>query len=220
MRTSRRRSWGSSGRLPAGTRTACRADGSSAAGSNRCRSRRPSWRRSRSSSQPGGGRRHSRGMRKALLAVLALVAASLTAPVLHAADELAVSAVTIAPPEKEVPFGLIRVEADVKPPCVKVDFFLDGKKIVTRNRAPYTVEIDLGNVLARHVLRVAGFDASGKPVGEDTRVFNDTAVLAQSTVGEVSLQLSATDEKGQPVRDLKREEIEIVEGGATRQVLS
>jgi VWFA-related protein len=141
-------------------------------------------------------------------------------PVLHAADEAETSAVTIVPPEKEVPFGLIRVESDAKPPCVKVEFFLDGRKLVTRNRAPYTVEIDLGNVLTRHVLKVAGYDAQGRPAGGDERVFNGDAVLPPAESGEVTIQIATVDEKGQAVQGLRQEEIEVVTGGTVRPVLS
>jgi VWFA-related protein len=159
-------------------------------------------------------------MRKALLAALAVLATFTAVPVLSAADELPASAVTIVPPEKEVPFGLIRVEADVKPPCVKVEFFLDGRKLVTRNRAPYTVEIDLGNVLARHVLKVAGFDAQGRPAGSDERVFNSDAILPPAESGEVTIQIATVDEKGQAVQGLRREDVEVVDGGTVRPILS
>ncbi len=159
-------------------------------------------------------------MRKALLAVLALLATFMAAPVLPAADEPPANAVTIAPPEKEVPFGLIRVEADVQPPCVKVEFFLDGRKIVTRNRAPYTVEIDFGNVLTRHVLKVTGYDAQGRPAGSDERVFNGDAVLPPAESGDVTIQIAAIDERGKAVQGLGRDEVEVVEGGAVHPVLS
>lgn len=156
----------------------------------------------------------------ALLAVLALLSTSAAVPVLSAADEFPASAVTIVPPEKEVPFGLIRVEADVKLPCVKVEFFLDGRKLVTRNRAPYTVEIDLGNVLTRHVLKIAGYDAQGRPAGSDERVLNGDAVLPPAESGEVTIQIATIDEKGQAVSGLRQEEVEVVVGGTVRPVLS
>src|SRR5262249_10081911 len=47
--------------------------------------------------------------------------------------------VKILAPRKEVPIGLLRIECDVTPPVTRVEFWLEDKRILVRNRAPYTV---------------------------------------------------------------------------------
>src|SRR5258706_1902242 len=50
----------------------------------------------------------------------------------------------ILAPTKEGPVGLIRVECEVRPPVTRVEFYLEEKKLLVRNRPPYSVELDLG----------------------------------------------------------------------------
>lgn len=81
--------------------------------------------------------------------------------------------VKIVAPRKEVPVGLLRVEAEVRPPVVRVEFYLDDKKLVARNRPPYTVEVDLGNIPKRQTLKAAGFDKQGNFVDADAWALNE-----------------------------------------------
>ena len=79
----------------------------------------------------------------------------------------------IMPPGRETPVGLLRLEAEVQPPIRKVEFYLDDKLIVARTRAPYSVEIDLGNVPRRQTLRAVGYDDGGRVVDEDAWAINE-----------------------------------------------
>lgn len=83
------------------------------------------------------------------------------------------SLVKIVAPKREVPVGLLRVEADVKPPVTKVEFYLDETKLVTRNRPPFTVEIDLGKIPRRQTLKALGFDRQGNFVDADAWAINE-----------------------------------------------
>jgi VWFA-related protein len=78
----------------------------------------------------------------------------------------------IQAPSRETPIGLIRLEAVAAPPIEKVEFYLDDKRLVTRTRPPYSVEIDLGNVPRRQTLRAVGYDSSGRIIDEDAYAIN------------------------------------------------
>ena len=78
----------------------------------------------------------------------------------------------IIPPSREAPIGLLRLEADAQPPITKVEFYLDDKLIVRRAKPPYSVELDLGEVPRRQIVRAVGYDASGKLIDEDAWAIN------------------------------------------------
>src|ERR1039458_9985141 len=65
----------------------------------------------------------------------------------------------ILAPEQEVPVGLLRIECEVKEPVRRVEFYLEDNKILVRNSAPYTVELDLGKIPKKQTLKVLGYDA-------------------------------------------------------------
>jgi hypothetical protein len=69
--------------------------------------------------------------------------------------------------------GLYPVRADVQPPVKRVEFWVDGKKIVARNAPPYTAELEVGD--AKRSVRAIAYDAAGKFVDDDTFIVNDDA---------------------------------------------
>jgi VWFA-related protein len=78
----------------------------------------------------------------------------------------------ILPPSREAPIGLLRLEAVVSEPIERVEFYLEEKRLVTRTKPPYSVEIDLGAVPKRQTLRAVGYDASGRVIDEDAYAIN------------------------------------------------
>jgi len=101
--------------------------------------------------------------------------------------------VKILAPEQEVPVGLIRIECEVKDPVKRVEFYLDEKKILVRNRAPYTVELDLGKIPKRQTLKVLGFDAQGNLVDADAWAINEKDARLAVRILELPAQKSAGD---------------------------
>jgi VWFA-related protein len=87
-------------------------------------------------------------------------------------DAAAAPKLRIRPPSREAPIGLLRLEAEVEPPIVKVEFYLGEKRIVSRTRPPYSVEIDLGDVPREQTLRAVGYDESGRVIDEDAWAVN------------------------------------------------
>lgn len=78
----------------------------------------------------------------------------------------------ILPPSREAPIGLLRLEAVVSPPIEKVEFYLEDKRLVTRTKPPYSVEIDLGDVPRRQTVRAVGYDETGRLIDEDAYAIN------------------------------------------------
>lgn len=71
-----------------------------------------------------------------------------------------------APPPVVV--GKQRFAATVRSDAVAaVAFYLDGKRVLTRTSAPYTVELDLGERAELHRLRVEALDGAGAVVASD-----------------------------------------------------
>ena len=81
--------------------------------------------------------------------------------------------VRLIPPQGELHTGFTRVDALVSGDEIqKVRFLLDDKPILTKNRPPYQVSIDLGPYPDLRSLRVEGVDADGKTVAEDDLLIN------------------------------------------------
>lgn len=81
--------------------------------------------------------------------------------------------VKILAPKKEVPIGLIRIECDVTLPVTRVEFWLEDKRILVKNRPPYTVELDLGKIPRKQTLKALGFDAQGNFLDSDAWAINE-----------------------------------------------
>jgi Ca-activated chloride channel family protein len=79
----------------------------------------------------------------------------------------------ILAPDREAPLGLLRLTAEIEPPITKVEFYLDERLLVARNRPPYSVEIDLGSVPRRQTVRAVGYDESGAVIDEDAYAINE-----------------------------------------------
>ena len=66
----------------------------------------------------------------------------------------------------------------------KVTFALDGKPVLTKQRPPYSVELDLGALPRPRRLTVAGFDAKGDQVAGDEMLINSAANRFQVRLAE------------------------------------
>jgi len=82
-------------------------------------------------------------------------------------------AVKILPPRRDVAPNLFIVTVDVQPPVKRVEFFVEGKKILARNGPPYRAELDLGKIPKRVEVRAVGYDAQGHYVDADAFIVNE-----------------------------------------------
>jgi Ca-activated chloride channel family protein len=84
-----------------------------------------------------------------------------------------VGAVRIRSPRRDVAPNLFIVDVDVKPPVKRIEFWVEGKKIIARNAPPFRAELDLGKLPKRVEVRVLGYDAAGRYVDADAFVVNE-----------------------------------------------
>lgn len=110
-------------------------------------------------------------------------------------------------PTDQLVIGLVRVEADVRGIVpARVDFELDGKPLLSKRRAPFSIEIDLGRSPRFRRLAAAAFDRAGALVAADE-------VLLNGGPHRFALRLTEpqrTPAAGEPVE--ARAEIELPEG--------
>jgi VWFA-related protein len=82
-------------------------------------------------------------------------------------------AVRILPPPDLGGIGGLQIEVEAPETTASLEFFHDGKSIMSRNRPPWTVSIPLGDYVRRTVIKVVARDAKGRLIGEDAIVLNN-----------------------------------------------
>lgn len=82
-------------------------------------------------------------------------------------------AVKIVTPRRDVAPNLFIVEVEVQAPVKRVEFWVEGKRILARNAPPYRAELDLGALPKRVEVRAVGYDAQGRYVDADAFVVNE-----------------------------------------------
>ncbi|HEU4521076.1 MAG TPA: hypothetical protein VFT12_03675, partial [Thermoanaerobaculia bacterium] len=95
--------------------------------------------------------------------------------------------VRIRPPRRDVAPNLFIVDVDVKPPVRRVEFWVDGKRLLARSAPPYRAELDLGNLPKRVEVRAVGYDDRGRYVDADAFIVNE-----RQTQLEVKITRTAT----------------------------
>jgi Ca-activated chloride channel family protein len=120
-----------------------------------------------------------------------------------------VGAVKIRAPRRDVALNLFIVEVDVLPPVKRVEFWVEGKKVIARNAPPYNAELDLGTLPKRVEVRAVGYDAQGRYVDADAFIVNerDTPLELKITRtvtpdGVAHFKLSLQNPKGTAVKNV------------------
>ncbi|HYR47015.1 MAG TPA: VWA domain-containing protein, partial [Thermoanaerobaculia bacterium] len=83
------------------------------------------------------------------------------------------SAISLLPIAKEIATGLQRFETRAAPGIKAVDFFLNGVKVMTRTRAPFDADLNLGPLPRKQTIRVVAYGEAGRTVGEDEYIVNE-----------------------------------------------
>src|SRR5258706_3223630 len=117
--------------------------------------------------------------------------------------------VKIVPPRRDVAPNLFIVDVETKPVVKKVEFWVEGKKIMTRNAPPYRAELDLGALPKRVEVRAVGYDAQGKYVDADAFVVNEretpleVKITRTTTPDGIShIKLSLQNPKGTAIKSV------------------
>ncbi|HEX6085274.1 MAG TPA: VWA domain-containing protein [Thermoanaerobaculia bacterium] len=120
-----------------------------------------------------------------------------------------VGAVVIQAPQRDVAPNLFIVNVDVQAPVVRVEFFVEGKKILARNSPPYRAELDLGKLPKRVEVRAVGYDKAGRYVDADAFIVNEretpleVKITRTETPDAVShFKLSVMNPKGTNLREV------------------
>ncbi len=80
--------------------------------------------------------------------------------------------VRILPPPGVVHTGLVRFRTLTVGDVDKVTFLLDDQPILTKNRPPFSVELDLGEMPGTHRLRAVAYGAGGEEAATDEILLN------------------------------------------------
>jgi Ca-activated chloride channel family protein len=83
------------------------------------------------------------------------------------------SAISLLPVAKEMVTGLQRFETRTSDGVRAVDFYLNGSKVMTRTRAPFQADLDMGPLPRRQTVRVVAYGPTGRSVGEDEYIVNE-----------------------------------------------
>jgi VWFA-related protein len=75
-------------------------------------------------------------------------------------------------PEGDAVSGVVRFNAVARPEVAKVTFFLDNELILTKNRPPFDIDLNIGPLPKLTAVMVVGFDASGTEIARDGYTLN------------------------------------------------
>lgn len=84
-------------------------------------------------------------------------------------------AIRLIPPVSEVQLGRVSVRTETDESVERVIFFLDGKKVDTRRRLPFTGTFSVGSVPRQRSLVAVAYDRQGAEVGRDALPLNEVA---------------------------------------------
>lgn len=83
------------------------------------------------------------------------------------------SAISLLPVAKEIVTGLQRFETRAAAGIKAVDFYLNGVKVMTKTRAPFDADLNLGPLPRKQTVRVVAYGESGRAIGEDEYIVNE-----------------------------------------------
>jgi len=115
--------------------------------------------------------------------------------------------IRILPPRRDLAPNLFVVDVEAKSPVQRVEFYVEGKKIFTKNAPPYRAELDLGNIPRRVEVRVIGYDRAGRYVDADAWVVNERETPLEVKItrtvtpdGLSHFKLSIQNPRGTPLK--------------------
>lgn len=118
-------------------------------------------------------------------------------------------AIRILPPRRDLAPNLFIVGVETKPPVQKVEFWVDEKKIFTKNAPPYRAELDLGTIPKRVEVKVVGYDRAGRYVDAETFVVNERETPLEVKItrtvtpdGISHFKLSIQNPRNVPLKDI------------------
>lgn len=123
------------------------------------------------------------------------------------------AALRIVPPARQTLTGDADFLVDAPGGVARVDFYLDEKKVASRNEAPFRASIDVGPTPRVRTLKARAFDSTGNAQGEAVLTINDrndaflVSIVSPSAAvvaGDTEVQL---DVRVPPGRALKKVDV-------------
>jgi GWxTD domain-containing protein len=96
------------------------------------------------------------------------------------------AALALSGPQGEGVFGVQRFGALVGPEVVKVEFFLDNRPVMTKNRPPFEVELDLGPIPRLASVTAVAYDRAGNELDRkqlDVNIGRERFMISLQPVG-------------------------------------
>jgi len=96
------------------------------------------------------------------------------------------AALALSGPQGEGVFGVQRFGALVGPEVVKVEFFLDNRPVLTKNRPPFEVELDLGPIPRLASVTAVAYDRAGNELDRkqlDVNIGRERFMISLQPVG-------------------------------------
>jgi VWFA-related protein len=103
---------------------------------------------------------------------VAEIEAGLAAASQEADEEEEQPIIRLVGPEGDAVSGLCRFEAIVRPEVDRVIFMLDGEEILTKNRPPFDIDLDLGPLPKLTTVTVIALDSFGDEIARDGYTLN------------------------------------------------
>ncbi len=128
--------------------------------------------------------------------------------------ESGATSVRIVPPPDELVSGIQHIETITTGSNIAaVDFYLDGKKIMTKRQPPFTLDLDLGEVPRPRNIRAVAVDARGQVItGDDVTVNTGTDPfrvrivsprVAVNVHGPTRVEMAVNVPDGKKLRDVQ-----------------
>lgn len=93
---------------------------------------------------------------------------------LVADPKLGKGSISLVPLAREYATGLVRFETRSSSTDIAfVEFYLNGRKIATKRRPPFDVDLDLGELPRKQSVRVVAYDKDGRALSEDQMILNE-----------------------------------------------
>lgn len=114
-------------------------------------------------------------------------------PASDVAEAAATGAVHLVFARKPVMAGTLEVKASAPASTARVEFLLDGARVVEDSSAPYSATIKLGTALRTHTIAARAFDTHNRVLGEESATINDVVdALSVRLAAPQSIESHAT----------------------------
>ena len=158
--------------------------------------------------------------RRLLMRHAALLALVCTAAAAVLAQAPGVSLAFVAPVDGGYTSGPTTIRIQVDPPgapVTSVSLFADGRLVCTLDRAPFECAFDAGPKVIEHALRAVATLPGGRRVVSSIRT-RGVEYTESVDVDVVQVTVTVTDDRGQFVRGLKRQDFRLSEDNAAQDL--